>query len=199
MKFKSRRPIAAVLAAMAVTFGAGLFAAGPASAAPLTNAAVTPSLAKTITNHGRTYTLRETIAPSGVAARSDAAVSAQAGPECSLYVSAPVIIEPNETFGPYNPFLVSVGGESEVVCNIVVTSINMTGSNAWDTVATLGTTVNSASANTTPIAFAIDICTSGDWAVGGAGTVVWPAAYDSPPSTFAGYGPDYSIDPTTCD
>ena len=64
--------------------------------------------------------------------------------------------------------------------------------------AVLGTEVNSAGSSATPLAFAIDICTSGDWAASGAGTVVWPAVYDSPPSVLAGFGPDYYIDPTTC-
>ena len=199
MTFKRRRPILALLAAMAITFGAALFAAGPASAAQSTTAASSPSLAKTITYHSRTYTLRKTITPSGVATRSDAAASAAATPSCGLYVSPPIIIETNETFGPYSPFLVSVAGDAEVVCTIAVTSINMTASIAWDNIATLGTTVNSALTNTTPLAYAIDVCTSGDWAIGGAGTIVWPAAYDSPPSTFAGFRPDYAIGVTTCD
>jgi hypothetical protein len=200
MILRKRLRLAATALALATTLGVGGLMAGTASAAtgadsPHQGAA---GLAKTVTYHSRTYTLRKTITPSGAAARSDAAVSAPASPSCGLYVSAPVIIEPQEAFGPYYPFLVSVGGDSVVQCTIVVTSINLTGAVAWDNVAVLGTTVNSAFASATPLAYALDVCTSGDWAVGGVGTIVWPAAYNSPPSNFAGYGPDFYVDPTTC-
>ncbi|MGW4215311.1 hypothetical protein ACWEIJ_45570 [Lentzea sp. NPDC004789] len=135
-----------------------------------------------------------------VTAHRQADVNAAAGPatiSCTLYATFPLIISPGQKFGPYNNiFYTSVGGAAWITCTAAVAQLSLVAIVDWDGVPVTGLPVQVGGTNQV-VAYAIDVCTSGDWSVGASGMVAWPPGY-GPPSPLSGMLPPIYIDPEHC-
>jgi hypothetical protein len=192
MVLKGRRRIIAVMLTAAVAFCFSILTVGSASAAQSTKPAAGtayPSIA--------TYQKVFTASPMATAGRHEA-VRPQVTPSCTLFVTFPGIVSPGQQFGPFNPFYTAVGGVAWVTCNVVVPQITVAAALSWDgALDIVGPPVTNQGTSASANAFSVDVCTSGDWAVGVDAVITWPAGW-GPPTTGGGFGPSLYFDPVTC-
>jgi hypothetical protein len=193
MTLLKRPKIAVMITAMAAALGACVGIAGPAGAAQAPKTAVTTSNAATASST-RTITLHR------IAAAGARAVPAAASISCTIVSSNLYIVSPDEPWGPYEPpFITSLGDFADVACTAPVQSIAVQAALAWDgDVAAEGPQVVSTESNASGFAYAIDVCSSGDWQTGGVAVVTPPAGYSPSTATLTTWSASYTIQPTDC-
>ena len=181
---------------VALTVGAlgmGLMASVPANAAQATHTAVsshTTSIGRSAIPTGVTkaftITAQRTTTP-GHATPDAAGASIQ----CTMYVSGLTLIQPGETWGPYEEdFIqyVGAGGAAQIVCNLPVTQLLISGDVQWGNLHYPAPVSTYDNVLETDWSYAfLYTCAAGAWQSGGYGTIVVPPGY-----TFPGGSNTYS-------
>jgi hypothetical protein len=174
------------LVAASIFSGSGTAAAAPASGAATAADAKVP----VVTVYQKTTT-----------AYRKAGTDAAAGPaqiRCTLGVTFPIIVSPGQIWGPFGTvFFPSVGGAARVSCTAPVGSLNLVAMLEWDGIVVATGPPAQVPGAMQVTAFAIDVCSSGTWAVGGDGFVQWPPGY-SGPNHLGGFGPSLTLQPIDC-